>query len=101
MGSAILFIFYTLVQLAMFAVIVAAILSWLIAFDVINVRNPTVRQLVAFFDRVTEPMLAPVRRFLPNLGGVDVSPIILLILLAALRILVANTIDLPLRQLLG
>ena len=101
MGSAILFIFYSLVQLAMFAVIVAAILSWLIAFDVINVRNPTIRQLVAFFDAVTEPMLRPVRRLLPNLGGVDVSPIILLILLAALRILVANTIDPPLRALLG
>ena len=100
MGSAILFIFHALVELAIVVVFVSAILSWLIAFDVINVRNPTVRQITVWLDRVTDPMLRPIRRVLPNLGGVDISPIILLILLKALEILVDRTIALPLVELL-
>ena len=101
MGSALLFIFYALVNLAMLAVFLAAILSWLVAFDVINTRNPTVRQLMRFLDAVTDPMLRPIRRVLPNLGGVDISPIVLLILLGALKILVQTTLDGPLRAALG
>ena len=101
MGSALLFIFYALVNLAMLAVFLAAILSWLVAFDVINTRNPTVRQLMRFLDAVTDPMLRPIRRVLPNVGGVDISPIVLLILLGALKILVQTTLDGPLRAALG
>ena len=101
MGSALLFIFHAVIQLAIFVVIISAILSWLVAFDVINVRNPTVRQLVTVLDRVTEPMLRPIRRFVPNLGGVDISPIVLWILLVALEILVDRTIAGPLVATLG
>ena len=85
---AILFLFDNLISLAVLVIIVNAILSWLIAFDVINVRNQTVYRIVRALDAVTDPMLRPIRRFLPNLGGIDISPIILILLLQALRILV-------------
>ena len=101
MGSARLFLFYSAIQLIIFIVIVSAILSWLIAFDVLNVRNQTVYRIVRALDAMTDPLLRPIRRFMPNLGGIDISPIILILLLQALKILVANTIDMPLRAALG
>ena len=101
MGSALLFLFYSAISLIIFIVIASAILSWLIAFDVLNVRNPTVYRIVRTLDALTDPLLRPIRRFMPNLGGVDISPIILILLLQALKILVANTLDGPLRAALG
>ena len=101
MGSAILFLIYSLIQLVIFVVIVNAILSWLIAFDVLNIRNPTVNRILRALDAITDPMLRPIRRFMPNLGGIDISPIVLLLLLQALRILIERTIDGPLRAALG
>ena len=92
MGSAILFLFNSLLDLAIFVVIASAILSWLIAFDVLNVRNPTVYKIASALERLTDPMLAPIRRFIPNLGGLDISPVILILVLQALKILVNNTI---------
>jgi YggT family protein len=61
--------------------IASAILSWLVAFNVVNMRNDAVRTVWDFLYRVTEPALRPIRNFLPNLGGIDVSPIILLLLI--------------------
>lgn len=101
MGSALLFLIFAVIQLIIFVVIVTAILSWLIAFDVLNIRNPTVRRIVAFLTALTDPMLRPIRRFMPNLGGIDISPIILLLLLQALRILIERTIAGPLVAALG
>ena len=66
-------------QLYTWLVIAAAILSWLVAFNVVNARNDVVRAVWDFLYRVTEPALRPIRRILPNLGGIDVSPIILLL----------------------
>ena len=60
-------------------VIASAIMSWLVAFGVINVRNQFIRVVVDLLYRLTEPLLRPIRRFLPNLGGVDISPIILML----------------------
>ena len=62
-------------------IIAAAILSWLVAFGVVNTRNDFVRSIGRFLEAVTEPALRPIRSFLPNLGGIDVSPIILLLLI--------------------
>lgn len=64
-----------------YLIIATAILSWLLAFDVINFRNELVRQVSNFLNALTEPLLRPIRSILPNLGGIDVSPIILLLLL--------------------
>jgi YggT family protein len=85
---AFLFLFNSLIELAVLIVIVNAIISWLVAFDVINLRNPTMYRVVRTLDAVTEPMLRPIRRVLPSLGGIDLSPIILLLLLQATRIVV-------------
>ena len=68
-------------QMYSYVIIAMAILSWLLAFDVINFRNNLVRSVWNFLNGVTEPLLRPIRRILPNLGGIDVSPIILLLLL--------------------
>jgi YggT family protein len=66
-------------------VIASAIASWLVAFGVVNTRNQVIRWVVDFLYRITEPALRPIRRILPNLGGVDISPVILLLGLFFLR----------------
>ncbi|MBS0548209.1 MAG: YggT family protein [Proteobacteria bacterium] len=71
-------------------VIASAIMSWLVAFGVVNTRNQFIRMVVDFLYRVTEPALRPIRRIMPNLGGVDISPVILLLLLFFLRSLLAE-----------
>ncbi len=92
MGSALLFLFDSLIGLAELVIIAGAVLSLLIAFDVVNTRNPNVRRLAVMLERLNDPMLRPIRRLLPNLGGIDISPIILLLLLQALQILVHRTV---------
>lgn len=72
--------------------IAQAILSWLIAFNVINTYNKFVYQIGDFLHRVTEPMLRPIRRILPNLGGVDVSPVILILIIWFLQSLLYNEV---------
>jgi YggT family protein len=62
-------------------IIISAVMSWLIAFNVINTYNRTVAMIGDFLYRATEPALRPIRQFLPNLGGLDISPIILLLIL--------------------
>jgi YggT family protein len=78
----------TVIMLYVYLLIASAVLSWLIAFNVVNMRNDFVRALADFLYRVTEPALAPIRRFLPNLGGIDISPIILILLLLFIRNLI-------------
>lgn len=69
-------------------VIASAIMSWLVAFNVINVRNQFIRVVVDLLYRLTEPLLRPIRRILPNFGGVDISPVILLLVIFFLRHLI-------------
>ncbi len=68
-------------QLYVYLIIAAAILSWLVAFNVVNTRNDFVRSVGRFLEAITEPALRPIRNLLPNLGGIDVSPIILLLVI--------------------
>ena len=70
-----------------YVIIAAAIMSWLIAFGVVNTHNRFVHTVNDFLYRVTEPALRPLRRFVPNLGGVDITPVVLLIILYFLRLL--------------
>ena len=67
-------------------IIASAIFSWLYAFNVVNSRNAVVGTIGNFLFRATEPALAPIRRIMPDLGGIDLSPMILILLLYALRI---------------
>jgi len=76
---------YTVIDIYTWVVIAAAIMSWLVAFGVVNVRNQFIRIIVDMLYRLTEPVLRPIRRILPNLGGVDISPVILLLALFFLR----------------
>jgi len=75
----------TIINLYIWILIASAILSWLVAFNVVNARNPIVANLGEFLYRVTEPALRPIRALLPNLGGIDISPVILIILLLFLQ----------------
>ena len=61
--------------------VAAAILSWLIAFNVVNTRNPAVAMIAEFLYRITEPVLRPIRRRLPNFGGIDISFIVLILII--------------------
>ena len=72
--------------------ILSAIFSWLYAFNVINSRNQFVGMIGDFLFRVTEPALRPIRRFLPDLGGIDISPIILLLIIFFLRQFILLTV---------
>ena len=78
----------TLITLYIYVLIAAAVMSWLIAFNVVNSYNPTVRRIWDFLYRVTEPALRPIRAILPNLGGIDISPVILIIGLMFLRVFI-------------
>jgi YggT family protein len=72
--------------------IASAIFSWLYAFNVVNSRNQFVGTIGNFLFRITEPVLAPVRRFLPDLGGIDISPIIVLLLIFFIRQFLLTTV---------
>jgi len=74
------FIVYV-IQLYIWVIIASAILSWLIAFNVVNTSNRFVYSVADMLYRVTEPALRPIRSILPNLGGIDISPIILILIL--------------------
>lgn len=78
----------TAIDLLWYVVIAAAIMSWMLAFNVINYHNEFVRSLWNGLNAVTEPMLRPIRKVLPNLGGVDISPVILLLFFVFLRSLI-------------
>ena len=75
----------TVITLYIWILIAQAILSWLIAFNIINSYNQFVSRVIEFLWRITEPALRPIRRFVPLIGGVDVSPIVLILVLYFLR----------------
>ncbi|UCH74156.1 MAG: YggT family protein [Rhodospirillales bacterium] len=77
----VLWLILTAIDIYMFFVIAGVILSWLVAFEVVNTRNRFVFMISDFLFRVTEPALRPIRRFMPHLGGIDLSPLVLIVLL--------------------
>ena len=86
--TAIFSLIIMILQLYFYIIIASAILSWLMFFNVINTQNKFVYLVSDFVHRVTEPALAPIRRFMPNLGGLDISPIILLFAIIFLQNLI-------------
>ncbi len=89
---AILSLISTIISIYIWLLIAMAILSWLIAFNVINTNNRFVYTVGDFLHRITEPALRPIRRFVPNLGGIDVSPVILILLLIFVQNLLLHDI---------
>ena len=90
--SAVFWLIETIIELYIWLLIAQAILSWLLAFGVVNRYNRAVAVIGDFLYRVTEPALRPIRSFLPSFGGIDISPVILILLLMFLRRLVLHDI---------
>jgi len=72
--------------------IAAAVLSWLVAFNVVNSRNQFVAMVGDFLYRITEPVLRPIRSVLPGLGGIDVSPVVLILLIILIKDIIVRYI---------
>ncbi|WP_353858162.1 YggT family protein [Azospirillum formosense] len=80
----------TVLSLYVWLLIASAVLSWLVAFNVVNTRNRAVYVIGDFLYRITEPVLRPIRRVLPNMGGLDLSPIAVILLIFFIRNLMAE-----------
>jgi len=76
-------ILHYLIQAVIWSIIAYVIITWLVSFDVINMRNRMANQVVRFLERVNRPLLRPVSRIIPTLGGLDLSPMIVIIVLMA------------------
>ena len=78
-------LFNAVVTIIIWLLIAQVILSWLVAFNVVNTRNRAVWMIGDFLHRVTEPMLRPIRNVLPSMGGIDISPMVLILALYFIR----------------
>jgi len=86
--SAILWLFNTVVLLYILALLVVLVMSWLVAFKVLDPQQPFVAQVMKGLFALTDPVLNPVRRIIPSIGGLDFSPIVVILLLEFIRRLV-------------
>ena len=77
-----------LLELLKWTVIVQAILSWLVAFNVVNTQNAVVRSVLRTLERILDPLYRPIRRILPDFGGVDLSPMVVLLLIVLVQNLI-------------
>ncbi|MFT5776777.1 YggT family protein [Hyphomonas sp.] len=87
---AILDVILFLLTIATWIIIVQAVMSWLVAFKVLSIQNPTVRSIWGGLERITEPVYAPIRRILPPLGGLDLTPMAVLLLIFFLQRLIVR-----------
>jgi len=92
MGFALVWLVNAVLTLMIWCIIASAILSWLFAFDVVNPRNRFVGQIAYVLDTVTRPILGPIQRVVPPLGGIDITPIIALLALQFLSVLFNRTV---------
>jgi YggT family protein len=81
-----------ILTLYIYILIAAAVLSWLVAFNVVNSRNNAVAMIGQFLYRITEPVLRPIRNFLPDLGGIDISPVIVILIIYFIQMVVIPNI---------
>ncbi len=73
-----------------YIIIASVIISWLIAFEVLNVKNPQAQNLIKFLNKLTEPVYKPLRKFIPPIGGIDITPIIVIFAIFLLQNLIAR-----------
>ncbi len=85
-------LFNIVIDIAWWIIIVQFIMSWLISFDVVNTRNQVVSQVWHGLNRITAPVYRPIRRILPDMGGLDFSPMVVLLGLIALQVIVNNNL---------
>jgi YggT family protein len=81
-----------LLNVVLILIILQAIMSWLVAFNVINTRNDMLRSFVYALDRMTQPLYRPIRAILPDFGGLDFSPLVVLLLIKAIQIVIQRTL---------
>ena len=93
---AVLQIINLLLSLLLYIIIAQAVLSWLIAFNVINTSNDFVRQVLQALDRITEPLYRPIRRILPDFGALDLSPMVVILLIYILRTIIIPNVAMSL-----
>jgi YggT family protein len=101
MGGAIAEIVSIILNLAIWLLILQAVISWLVAFEVINLRNRFVYQVSQFLDAITEPLLRPLRRVLPRWGQVDISGLVAILIIIFIGLLWSRIATPALIQLLG
>ena len=82
----------TVVSIYIYILIATAVLSWLISFNVINVKSRPVYVVMSFLYRITEPVLRPLRRIIPSIGGIDITPVIVILILHFVRQVVVDNI---------
>jgi len=88
----VLYIILLVLDIYIWLLIAAAILSWLVAFNVVNSRNQFVAMIGDFLYRITEPVLRPIRNLLPSLGGIDVSPVVLILIIILIKDIIVRYI---------
>lgn len=81
----IIFLLYQVINIYIWLLIISVVMNWLVAFNIINTGNRFVHMVGDFLHRITDPLLAPIRRFLPFMGGMDISPVVLILLLYTLQ----------------
>jgi len=101
MGSAIVWLFNTIIGLLILLIFVRAIVSWLVQFDIINTRNRVVGQILTMLERLTDPIINPISRIIPSIGGIDISPIVAWLALKVIQILFNVYLAGPLVAALG
>ena len=89
---ALLDVILIVLHLYVWLLIASAVLSWLIAFNVVNTRNQVVATVGEFLWRITEPVLRPIRNIMPNLGGIDISPVIVILVIFFLQSVITRYI---------
>lgn len=86
---------YQALEIYSFIIIASVIVSWLIAFDVISMQHPAAKRLVTLLGKLTDPVLRPVQRYVPSIGGIDISPIIVIFAILLLQRLVVQFMIVP------
>jgi YggT family protein len=89
-ASPIIVVVIDVLEIYKWLVIVQAVTSWLIAFNILNVHSRPVSMILDFLYRVTEPALRPIRQFMPNLGGLDISPVVLFLIIIFIELELEN-----------
>lgn len=90
MGIIIGDILILLLDIFFWVIIIQVVLSWLIAFDVINAKNPQAQNLIRLITRVTDPVYTPLRKYIPSIGGIDITPIIIIVGIRVLQHLIGQ-----------
>ena len=97
----IFFVLNGLFSLIIWALIISAIMSWLVAFNVINTRNPAMWRIMDMLDRITGPILAPFRAFIPPMGGLDLSFLVAFLVIKGIQIYLLPAAQVNLLALVG